>query len=73
MKDKDLSIALVLKIIRVLAWTTVMYGAEGWTLRQEEKKKIQAADLWFYRILLNVISRQRCTNESILEELKVKR
>ena len=50
-----------------------MYGAEGWTLRQEEKKKIQAADLWFYRILLNVTSRQMRTNESLLDELKVKR
>ena len=72
-KDKDLSISLKLKIMRVLVWTTVMYGAEGWTLRQEEKKKIQAAELWFYRILLNVTWRQRRTNESILEELKVKR
>ena len=50
-----------------------MYGAEGWTLRQEEKKKIQAADLWFYRILLNVTSRQMRTNENLLDELKVKR
>ena len=38
-KDKDLSISLKLKIMKVLVWTTVMYGAEGWTLRQEEKKK----------------------------------
>ena len=38
-KDKDLSLSLKLKIMRVLVWTTVMYGAEGWTLRQEEKKK----------------------------------
>ena len=53
--------------------TTVICGAEGWTLRQEEKKKIQAAEMWFYRILINVTWRQRRTNESILEELKVKR
>ena len=72
-KDKDLSISLKLKILKVLVWTTVMYGAEGWTLRQEEKKKIQAAEMWFYRILINVTWRQRRTNESILEELKVKR
>ena len=37
-KDKDLSIALVLKTIRVLAWTTVMYGAEGWTDKKKRKR-----------------------------------
>ena len=72
-KDKDLSISLKLKILKVLVWTTVMYGAEGWTLKKEEKKKIQSAELWFYRILLNLTWHHRRTNQSILDELRVKR
>ena len=72
-KDKDLSTKLKLKIMKVLVWTTVTYGAEGWTLKSEEKKKIQAAEMWFHRRLLNVTYKDRKTNVSVLQDLKTSR
>ena len=72
-KDKDLSYELKLKIMKVLVWTTMTYGAEGWTLRADEKKRIQAAEMWCYRRLLNVTYKDRRTNESVLSDLKTKR
>ena len=68
-KDKDLSHDLKLKIMKVLVWTVMTYGAEGWTLRSDEKKRIQAAELWCFRRLLNVTYKDRRTNVSILENL----
>ena len=53
------------KIMKVLVWTTVTYGAEGWTLKSDETKKIQAAVMWFHRRLLNVTFKDRRTNTSI--------
>ena len=49
------------------------YGAEGWTLRQQDIKHIEAAEMWLYRRMLRVKWDDRRTNVSILEELKVKR
>ena len=72
-KDKDLSLKLKLKIMKVLVWTTVTYGAEGWTLKSDETKKIQAAEMWFHRRLINVTYKDRRTNKSILNELNIKR
>ena len=72
-KDKDLSFPLKLKIMKVLVWTTITYGAEGWTLRAEEKKKIQAAEMWCYRRLLNLSWKDKRTNKSILNELNIER
>ena len=72
-KDKDLSYELKIKIMKVLVWTTMTYGAEGWTLRADEKKRIQAAEMWCYRRLLNVTHKDRRTNDSILSDLKTKR
>ena len=71
--DKDLSFNLKLKIMKVLVWTTVTYGAEGWTLKSEEKKKIQAAEMWFHRRLLNVTYKDRKTNVSVLQDLNTER
>ena len=72
-KDRDLSFKLKLRIMKVLVWTTVTYGAEGWTLKSEERKKIQAAEMWFHRRLLNVTHKDRKTNVSILKGLNTER
>ena len=49
------------------------YVAEGWTLRSDEKKRIQSAELWCYRRLLNVTYKDRKTNVSVLEDLNTNR
>ena len=72
-KDKDLSFELKIKIMKVLVWTVITYGAEGWTLRADEKNRILAAEMWCYRRLLNVTHKDRRTNVSILEELNTER
>ena len=59
--------------MKVLVWTTITYGVEGWTLRAEEKKKIQAAEMWCYRRLLNLSWKDKRTNKSILNELNIER
>ena len=72
-KDKDLSYQLKMKIMKVLVWTTITYGAEGWSLKADDIKKIKAAEMWCYRRLLNVTFKDRRTNLSILDQLKTKR
>ena len=59
--------------MKVLVWTTVTYGAEGWTLKSEVRKKIQAAEMWFHFRLLNVTHKDRKTNVSILKDLNTER
>ena len=40
--------------MKTIVWTTMTYGAEGWTLKTEDKQRVQAAEMWCYRRLLNV-------------------
>ena len=42
-------------------------------MKSDETKKIQAAEMWFHRRLLNVTHEDRRTNTSILKELNIKR
>ena len=56
--------------MKTLVWTTMTYGAEGWTLKAEEKKRIQAAEMFCYRRLLNVSWKDKRRNVDILNELK---
>lgn len=54
-------------------WTTIIYGAEGWTLKAKEKKHIQAAEMFCQRRLLNVSWKDKRRNVNILNELKTER
>ena len=72
-KDKTISMQLKLKLMKCLVWTVMSYGAEGWTLRQQDIQKIESAEMWLYRRLLRVKWEDKRTNVSILEEIGAKR
>ena len=72
-KDKSLGLPLKLKILKTLIWSIVSYGAEGWTLRKKNIKKLEATEMWFYRRMLRISWKDKKTNISILQELNTKR
>ena len=71
-KDRDVPNKLKIKLMKTLVQTVIIYGAEGWTLRKSDGKKIRGAEMWFYRRLLHVSWIQKRTNRSIIEELQEK-
>ena len=52
-----------------MAFPVVMYGCESWTIKKAERRKIDAFELWFWRILLRVPWTARRSNECILKEI----
>ncbi|GFO20695.1 endonuclease-reverse transcriptase [Plakobranchus ocellatus] len=46
----------------------LMYGCEAWTITKEIQKKIEAAEMWFFRRMLRVPWTARKTNEEVLKE-----
>lgn len=72
-KDKSITNVLKIKIMKCLVWTIMTYGAEGWTIKDKDKKKILAAEMWFYRRMMRISWKEKRTNEDILKELNIKR
>ena len=50
--------------------TIVLYGAETWTMRKHERRKIDAFELWCWRRVLRVSWMERNTNIWIIENIK---
>ena len=48
----------------------VLYGAETWTMRKHERRKIDAFELWCWRRILRVSWMERKTNIWIIENIK---
>ena len=59
--------------MKCLVWTIMTYGAEGWTLKKGNVRKIHSAEMWFYRRLLRIRWKEKRTDKSILQELNTER
>ena len=44
-------------------WSIVMYGCETWTIRDSERKRLEA----FRNVVLKIKWKNRITNEEVLE------
>ena len=39
-KDRGINVDLKMKLVRLLVWIVLTYGAEGWTLKKADEKRI---------------------------------
>src|SRR5574341_1099846 len=52
-----------------MVFPVVMYGCESWTIKKAECRRIDAFELWCWRILLRVPWTARRANQSILKDI----
>ncbi len=71
--DRNLTTALKITLVKILVRSVLLYGLEGWTLSKADETCVLAAEMWFWRGLLNISLKDKRTNRSILEELGVQR
>ena len=67
-KDRGTPTDLKVRLLKCLIWPVMIYGCEAWTLKKADQRKIEAAEMWFYRRLLRISWTEKRTNESILKE-----
>ena len=53
-------------IVKAMVFPVVMYGCETWTIKKDERQRIDAFELWCWRRLLRVPHTER---KSILKEI----
>ena len=69
-KDRGVTLETKVKLEKVLVFPIVLYGAETWTMRKHERRKIDAFELWCWRRVLRVSWMERKTNIRIIEKIK---
>ena len=72
-EEFEKSLSLKMKLAKALIWPIITYGAEGWTLKKDDERRLEAAEMWCYRRLLRISWTEKKTNKSILDELQTKR
>ena len=57
------------RLVKAMVFPVVMYGCESWTVKNAERWRIAAFELWCWRRLLRVPWTARRSNQSILKEI----
>ena len=68
-KSRDITLPKKVRLVKAMVFPMVMYGCESWTVKKAERQKIDAFELWCWRILLRVPWTARRSNQSILKEI----
>ena len=68
-KSRDITLPIKAHLVKAMVFPVVMYGCESWTIRKAECQRIDAFELWGWRILLRVPWTAGRSNKSILKEI----
>ena len=67
-KSRDIVLPTKVRLVKAMIFPVVMYGCESWTVKKAERRRIDAFELWCWR-LLRVPWTARRSNHSVLKEI----
>ena len=71
LKNRDIILPTKDSRVKAMVFPVVTYGCESWTIKKPEHQRIDAFELWYWRILLRVPWTARRSNQSILKEINL--
>ena len=69
LKNRDITLPTKVCLVKAMAFPVVMYRCETWTIKKSECWRIDAFELWCWRILLGVPWTVGRSSQSILKEI----
>ena len=69
LKSRDITLPTKVHLVKAMVFPVVMCRCESWTVKKDERWKIDAFELWCWRRLLRVPWTARKSNQSILKEI----
>ena len=69
LKSRDITLPTKVHIDKAMVFPVVMYGCVSWTIKKAKHRRIDAFELWCWRILLRVPWTARRSNQSILKKI----
>ena len=66
---KELALSTRIRILRCYVWSTLLYGAETWTLTKKMMTRLTSFEIWTYRRMFKISWKDRVTNEEVLRRM----
>jgi hypothetical protein len=68
-----LDLELRKKLVKCYTWSIALYGAETWTLRAVEQKRLESFEMWCWRGMEKISWTDHVKNKEILLRVKEQR
>ena len=68
-KSRDITLPTKVRQVKAMVFPVVMYGYENWTVKKDERWRVDAFELWCWRRLLRFPRTARISNQSILKAI----
>ena len=69
LESRDITLPKMVHLVKAMVFPVVVYGCESWTVTKAKCCRIDAFELWHWRMLLRVPWTARRFNQSILKEI----
>ena len=69
LKTREITLPTKIHLVKTMVFPVFIYGYESWTVKKAEHRRIDALELWCWRIPLRVPWTARRSNQSILKEI----
>ena len=50
LKSRDITLPTNTRLVKAMVFPVVMYGCESWTIKKVERRRIDAFELWCWRL-----------------------
>jgi hypothetical protein len=54
------------KIVKAVIWSVALYGAETWTLKKADIKRLNSLEMWLWRRMERISWTEKRTDEAVL-------
>ena len=69
----DLSIKIRKRVVNCYIWSTLLYGAETWTISKNMIDRIRAFEMWVWRKIQRISWQSHMKNDTVLKRIGEKR
>ena len=69
LKSRDITLQTKVCIVKAMVFPMIMYICESWTIKRIEYQRVNAFELWYWRVLLSIPWIAQRSNQSILKEI----
>ena len=70
LSSRNISINIRMRLTKCYVWSTLLYGAETWTITKTVTKRIDAFEMWTHRWILRISWKEHQPNEEVLNMMK---
>src|SRR5437899_12608370 len=71
--NRNIRLSTKLNVLNTYVNSILLYASECWTISAAMDKKVEAAEMWFYRRILRISYKKHITNEEVVNRMATKR